>query len=76
MGFLNKEILLLQPLSATSLSKELQYMAAVNGFQNLDAMLSFPLSSLLRLQGFTPDVQQELMSYLEQQGILSLVKQY
>lgn len=76
MHLSNPEPILHLPIASLTLSDAFKGMAAENGFSNLDEILSFPLSSLFRLAGFTPSIKQEFMVFLEQEQLVSYLKQY
>jgi len=68
------QALLQRPLHQLPLSDEVKQMAALNGFETLDAVLSFPLTTLLHRPGFTPRVQQTLTQWLLQHGLMHLLR--
>lgn len=67
--------LLYSSIEALDLSGDFKKMALLNGFRNLDELLSFSLSSLRKKRGFTPAVQQELVLWLFEHKLVEVLKQ-
>ena len=66
--------LLQKPIPDLPLSQEFKAMAITNGFKNFDAILSFPLTSLLKKPEFSYHIYQELVGSLKQKELLHLLK--
>lgn len=66
--------LLQKPIPDLPLSQEFKAMAITNGFKDLDAILSFPLTSLLKKSEFSYHIYQEFVEYLRQKEFLHLLK--
>ena len=68
------DALLQQPIGQLPLSKDFRYMADVNGFETMDALLSFPLTFLRCRPGFSPRVLQELTIWLLEHQLVHLLR--
>lgn len=68
------QALLQQPVHQLPISEDFKHMAAVNGFETMDAVLSFPLTSLMHCPGFTPRVLQALTQWLQEHGLMHLLR--
>lgn len=68
------QALLQQPIHQLLISEDFKQMAAVNGFETMDAVLSFPLTSLMHCPGFTPRVLQALTQWLQEHGLMHLLR--
>lgn len=56
------------------LSEEFKNMAEINGFENMEEILSFPAASLLQRQGVNYHLYKELADYLKENNLLHLFK--
>lgn len=65
--------ILSEQINNLSLSNTFKKMAEVNGFENLDEVLSFTLASLMDKPYFSMHVYYELYKLLEKEGCLSLL---
>lgn len=63
-----------KPIKDLPLSEEFKKMAEVNGFENIDEILSFPAASLLQRQGVNYHLYKELADYLKENNLLHLFK--
>ena len=66
--------LLQQPVHQLTISEDFKHMASMNGFETMDIVLSFPLSSLMHFPGFTPRVLQVLTLWLQEHGLVHLLR--
>ena len=71
---ISSQNLLQEHISDLLLSKEFKAMAEMNGFNNIDAILLFPLTLLLKKPEFSYHIYQELVEYLKQKDLLHLLK--
>ena len=71
---MDNSIILQQPLRELPLSEEFKKMAEINGFENMEEILSFPAESLLQRQGVNYHLYKELADYLKENKLLHLFK--
>lgn len=63
-----------QSIKELPLSEEFKKMAEVNGFENMEEILSFPAASLLQKEGVNYHLYKELADYLKENELLHLFK--
>ncbi len=69
-----KAHVLMEQINNLSLSSSFKEMAEVNGFESLEEVLSFTLSSLLNKPRFTVHIYHELYIFLEKEGYIRMLK--
>ncbi len=67
-------ILIQQSIKELPLSEEFKNMAALNGFNNMEEIIAFPVTSFLQKQGVSYHMYKELADYLKENNILHLLK--
>lgn len=63
-----------QSIKELPLSEEFKKMAEINGFENMEEILSFPAASFLHRQGVNYHLYKELADYLKENELLHLFK--
>lgn len=63
-----------KPIKELPFSEEFKKMAEINGFENMEEILSFPAASLLQRQGVNYHLYKELADYLKENNLLHLFK--
>ncbi len=63
-----------RPIKELQLSEEFKSMADINGFENIEEILSFPASFFLQRQGVNYHIYKELADYLKDNNLLHLLK--
>lgn len=71
---MDSSLILQQPLKELPLSEEFKNMAEINGFENMEEILSYPAASLLQRQGVNYHLYKELADYLKENKLLHLFK--
>lgn len=66
--------LLQLPLSDLELSEGFKQMAACHDFRNLQDIVNWPASVLLMHTNFTYHIYQELRKFLQENGMLHIIK--
>jgi hypothetical protein len=63
-----------KPIKELPLSEEFKKMAEINGFENMEEILSFPAEFLLQREGVNYHLYKELADYLKENDLIHLLK--
>jgi hypothetical protein len=70
---MNNELATKKLIKELPLSEEFIEMAEVNGFANMEAILSFPAATFLKSKGVNYHLYKELVDYLKENDLLHLL---
>lgn len=71
---MDNSFLLQQSIKELPLSEDFKTMADLNGFENMQKILSFPVSLFLQWEGVNYHLYKELADYLKNNNLLHLLK--
>lgn len=71
---MDNSFLLQQSIKELPLSEDFKNMADINGFENMEDILSFPASLFLQREGVNYHLYKELADYLKNNNLLHLLK--
>ncbi len=69
-----KDSMLAKPIHDLPVSDDFKIMAAENGFETMEEILSFSLSSLLKKEKFSMHILEEIYKLLEKERFVELLK--
>ncbi|WP_018615706.1 hypothetical protein [Segetibacter koreensis] len=71
---MENHLLLKKPINELPLTEEFKRTAEINGFENLEEILSFSAVSWLQREGVTYHLYKELADYLQENNLLHLLQ--
>ncbi len=71
---MDNSFLLQQSIKELPLSEDFRNMADINGFENMEKILSFPAFLFLQREGVNYHLYKELADYLKNNNLLHLLK--
>lgn len=71
---MDSSFLLHQSIKELPLSEDFKNMADINGFKNMEEILSFPASLFLQREGVNYHLYKELADHLKNNNLLHLLK--